>query len=246
MRVLDFNDNFTTASAPTAGAGSFTTGVFTGAVIMSSTVAVTGNFAVNTDKFTVAASTGNTLIAGTGSVTGDFAVATNKFTVASASGNTLVAGTLNITGIVTPAALLDISGASAGQIKFPGTQNASSNVNTLDDYEEGTWTPTLNSWTNVGSPTFTGTTYTKIGRLVFITVVITPATSISATLITSTITGLPFAPAQLSVGSMANSGTGAAIGEVIVSTASSGTIYPQTTGVLSSQIAFSASYIAAT
>ena len=34
--------------------------------------------------------------------------------------------------------LVDISGASGGQIKFPGTQNASSNVNTLDDYEEYT------------------------------------------------------------------------------------------------------------
>lgn len=30
-----------------------------------------------------------------------------------------------------------------GQIKFPGTQNPSANVNTLDDYEEGTWTPTI-------------------------------------------------------------------------------------------------------
>lgn len=28
-------------------------------------------------------------------------------------------------------------------IKFPATQSASSDANTLDDYEEGTWTPTL-------------------------------------------------------------------------------------------------------
>jgi hypothetical protein len=50
-------------------------------------------------------------------------------------------------------------------ITFPATQSASSNANTLDDYEEGTWTPV-----NVGM-TFAGTalynaSYTKIGRLV--------------------------------------------------------------------------------
>jgi hypothetical protein len=50
-------------------------------------------------------------------------------------------------------------------ITFPATQSASSNANTLDDYEEGTWTPlqgTFDTWT---SPTFSAT-YTKIGRLV--------------------------------------------------------------------------------
>jgi hypothetical protein len=61
-------------------------------------------------------------------------------------------------------ALLDISGASGGQIKFPATQNASSNANTLDDYEEGTFTPT-----GIGQTftTVTGT-YTKIGRAVHV------------------------------------------------------------------------------
>ena len=34
-------------------------------------------------------------------------------------------------------------GLFGGQIKFPASQNASSDANTLDDYEEGTWTPTL-------------------------------------------------------------------------------------------------------
>ena len=35
--------------------------------------------------------------------------------------------------------VLDITGV--GQIKFPATQLASTNANTLDDYEEGIWTP---------------------------------------------------------------------------------------------------------
>jgi hypothetical protein len=58
-----------------------------------------------------------------------------------------------------------------GQLAFPATQNPSANANTLDDYEEGTWTPTL-----MFSLATTGITYasqlgryTKIGRLVIAT-----------------------------------------------------------------------------
>ncbi len=40
-------------------------------------------------------------------------------------------------------------------------------ANTLDDYEEGTWTPTVVSEGTIGTPQFT-CTYTKIGRLVTI------------------------------------------------------------------------------
>jgi len=47
--------------------------------------------------------TGAYTVSSTLGVTGDFAVATNKFTVASASGNTAVAGTLNVTGVITGA-----------------------------------------------------------------------------------------------------------------------------------------------
>lgn len=78
------------------------------------------------------------------------------------------------TGTTTLQGLLDISGASAGQIKFPATQNASSDANTLDDYEEGTWTPADGSGASLtlvspdshsGSP-FGG--YVKIGQMVYI------------------------------------------------------------------------------
>jgi len=66
--------------------------------------------------------------------------------------------------------LLNISAATAGQIQFPATQNASSNANTLDDYEEGTFTPTLAAASGtVGSiGTATGS-YTKVGRFVYVT-----------------------------------------------------------------------------
>lgn len=51
-------------------------------------------------------------------------------------------------------------------ISFPATQVASSDANTLDDYEEGTWTPSVG-----GTATYTIQTgrYTKIGSLVHVT-----------------------------------------------------------------------------
>ena len=57
-------------------------------------------------------------------------------------------------------------------ITFPATQSASSNANTLDDYEEGTWTPTDNSGASL---TFTSVyaSYIKIGRAVTINVELT-------------------------------------------------------------------------
>ncbi len=55
-----------------------------------------------------------------------------------------------------------------GQIKFPATRNASSNVNTLDDYEEGTFTPTLAFSTTSAGLTYASQYgyYVKIGSLV--------------------------------------------------------------------------------
>ena len=51
-------------------------------------------------------------------------------------------------------------------ITFTGTQTASSDANTLDDYEEGTWTPTITSLSNLSSVTTTTARYVKIGKTV--------------------------------------------------------------------------------
>jgi hypothetical protein len=53
-------------------------------------------------------------------------------------------------------------------ITFPATQSASSNANTLDDYEEGTWTPTLRGDSTAGTYTLGNLIgyYTKIGNQV--------------------------------------------------------------------------------
>jgi hypothetical protein len=59
--------------------------------------------------------------------------------------------------------------ASGSGITFPATQSASSDANTLDDYEEGTFSPTVIGGTS-GSATY-GTqvgTYVKVGGWVFI------------------------------------------------------------------------------
>lgn len=60
--------------------------------------------------------------------------------------------------------------ATTGLIAFPATQVTSADANTLDDYEEGTWTPALNCGTS-GSITLSTATgfYTKVGRLVTLT-----------------------------------------------------------------------------
>jgi hypothetical protein len=77
-------------------------------------------------------------------------------------------------------------------ITFPATQNASSDANTLDDYEEGTWSPvpTPNAG-SITSYTVANTSYTKIGRLVQATarVTITNVGTASGYLV---ISGLPF------------------------------------------------------
>jgi len=75
-----------------------------------------------------------------------------------------------IDSLLAPKANPTFSGivTTAGQIKFPATQNASIDVNTLDDYEEGTFTPTIFGVTSAGVGTYTsqGGFYTKIGNVV--------------------------------------------------------------------------------
>jgi hypothetical protein len=55
---------------------------------------------------------------------------------------------------------------NSGQLKFPSTQNPSTNANTLDDYEEGTWTPVDASGAGLSFTTAFGH-YVKIGQMVF-------------------------------------------------------------------------------
>lgn len=94
--------------------------------------------------------------------------------------------------------------ANGGQIKFPGTQIASADANTLDDYEEGTWTPTLNGFTTSGTLTLSGS-YVKVGRLVTLTWRLQSTVSITAAQ-GSNLGGVPFNQAVFGCGSNLASG----------------------------------------
>ena len=92
---------------------------------------------------------------------------------------------------ITSAGVLDLN---QGQIKFPATQVASADANTLDDYEEGIWTPTiLFGGASVGVTYAAGRAgqYTKIGRQVTVTAYIL-LTSKGSSTGTARISGLPF------------------------------------------------------
>jgi len=70
------------------------------------------------------------------------------------------------TGVISTIPTINLTG---GQIAFPATAAPSANVNTLDDYEEGTWTLTAADAVSGGNTSTTGTgTYTKIGNMVTI------------------------------------------------------------------------------
>jgi hypothetical protein len=108
------------------------------------------------------------------------------------------------TTLTTPivATTMGVGGAtpanSGSGITFPATQSASSDANTLDDYEEGTWTP---SWGGASTdPTVVYGAqrfglYTKIGRLVYVTCRLPITTTVGGTGVLM-IKGLPFTVAN--------------------------------------------------
>jgi hypothetical protein len=87
---------------------------------------------------------------------------------------TLPATTATLATLTTPsfATTIGVGGATASAsgagITFPATQSASSDANTLDDYEEGTWTPTVTSQTGSLTAFTSSGRYTKIGNTVYV------------------------------------------------------------------------------
>lgn len=97
---------------------------------------------------------------------------------------------------VTASTTIGVGGAtpstSGSGVSFPATQSSSSDVNTLDDYEEGTFTPVIAGTSSAGTATYNQRSgkYVKIGSLVYVDI------SIDYTSGTGTgsikVTGLPF------------------------------------------------------
>ena len=97
--------------------------------------------------------------------------------------------TLNANGAL---ALQGAASANGIGITFPATQSASSDANTLDDYEEGTWTPAYSVASgSITANSNTSGKYTKIGNVVYIWGYISYQSNSSASGAV-TITGLPF------------------------------------------------------
>lgn len=139
--------------------------------------------------------------------TGDFAVDTNTLYV-DAGSNRVGIGTsspstaLHVNGTATATAFagpltgnVTATSVSTNQVAFPAVQVPSANANTLDDYEEGTWTPTIvfnNSSTGVTyNASSTYGNYTKIGNTVWVNGIVTLTNKGSATG-SMRIGGLPF------------------------------------------------------
>jgi hypothetical protein len=85
------------------------------------------------------------------------------------SGFTMLTPTLSSPTLTTPTTS-GVMTLGAG-IKFPATQVSDADGNTLDDYEEGTWTPFIYGGTTAGTYTYeadrTGGRYVKMGRTVW-------------------------------------------------------------------------------
>lgn len=101
------------------------------------------------------------------------------------------------------AGVTDAGFLTANGLTFPAVQVSSADVNTLDDYEEGTWTPNYISndifngdITITYSTTPTKGRYRKIGAVVFIefSIVTSSVTVTGATSDVLSVEGLPFAP----------------------------------------------------
>ena len=166
---------------------------FSGADAASATLTYTvNNIAVHRNGVTLdtseyTASNGTSIVLNVAAGTGDIVdiIAFKSFTVADAlsavSGGT-VNGAVTVTGALTTngafvaggtmkgASTIGVGNAtpstSGAGITFPsGVSHYSSDANTLDDYEEGTWTATI---TGMGSATNNnvGARYIKIGRVV--------------------------------------------------------------------------------
>jgi hypothetical protein len=92
-----------------------------------------------------------------------------------------------------------------GRIQFPATQMPSGNANTLDDYEEGTFTPSYTPETGAFTTlTYTADhrigSYTKVGNLVTVNLVIaTTVVTVGTASGALFITGLPFVAAQQTI-----------------------------------------------
>ena len=122
-------------------------------------------------------------------------------------------------------------------LTFPATAVASADPNTLDDYEEGTWTPTQDTFDTWTTPTFTAT-YTKVGRVVHLNLYQTGGTVGWSAL--DSISGLPFTPGTIAAGYATDSTPASDNGAIVAYT--NNKIYFQKANASETGLVFSVTY----
>jgi hypothetical protein len=160
------------------------------ALEVAGSATITGNLTVDSNTLVVTASTDTVCI---GATTTDA-----KFRILDGSGNGVrigfspgvlnynlydatvhefrAVGGANSFGAITANGIgLGVTPSASGiGVAFPATQSASSDANTLDDYEEGTFTPTIVGTSTAGTASYSVQSglYTKVGRVVTIQIYI--------------------------------------------------------------------------
>jgi hypothetical protein len=244
-----------TVGATTANTGTFSSTVHKGAT--SGTVTITAPAIAGTQSYTlpsaVPAANGYALTGTTAGVMSWSAI------TASPGGSTTQvqynnAGALGgISGFttdgtrVTASTTIGVGAAtpstSGAGITFPATQSASSDANTLDDYEEGTWTPNQGGGLTVVGAFSSSGTYVKIGRLVYVVGYVQGASTVAVSAGGVMSTNLPFTAGVAGGGGNA---TNYQVNQTAGGYLSSTTVYITSALTASLQILFGFSYYAST
>jgi hypothetical protein len=140
---------------------------------------------------------------GSQTITGNIPMAGFKFTglgAGSATGNSLryeqvfTSGLVTLLGTLTLPTTVGVGAAtpaaSGAGVSFPATQSASTDANTLDDYEEGSWTPIDSSGASLSFTAGTEGSYTKVGDRVFYSAIVIYPVTVNGS--NTAIGGLPY------------------------------------------------------
>lgn len=216
-------------------------------------ISVTGNAATATTATNVS---GGTVSATTGSFSGSLAANGGSLTTSSAAFSLVNANatTVNFAGAATSISIGSASGtatinnaitalkaATVDTVKFPASQVVSGDPNTLDDYEEGSWTPLVLSSGNAHNGTYSiqSGAYIKVGRLVSVRGIVNwtgGTTSLAGIL---SVGNLPFVAGSSTISTVAIegnysatpiSGTSVIIGLILPGTANIRMIYRDADG----------------
>ena len=170
-------------------------------------------------------------------------------TLPSASGTmATTAGLSSYATLATPSftTTIGVGGATASAsgsgISFPATQSASTDANTLDDYEEGTWSPTQGGGLTVVGTFSSNGRYTKIGDTVFIEGRLFATTSLAfATGAALVCAGLPFSASGSTYGAFFVGSNSNSNATAVLSSATT-TLYSQSSMAATQTYLFSGSY----